>query len=139
MPTSPVRLNPEIPDELERAINKCLEKDKDLRYQHASDLRSDLKRLKRDTTSGATAAHPAAGIESRPRGVVPWALAGAGALALAGGAGWWFASGRTPETSPIKITPFTTDGGSKRTPQLSPDGERVAYSWAGVADDNRDI
>ncbi len=86
-PTSPVRLNPEIPDDLERVINKCLEKDEDLRYQHASDLRTDLKRLKRDTTSGATAAHPAARIESHRRGAVLWALAGVGALALAGGVG----------------------------------------------------
>jgi eukaryotic-like serine/threonine-protein kinase len=37
-PTSPVRLNAEVPDELERAINKCLEKDRDLRYQHASEI-----------------------------------------------------------------------------------------------------
>ena len=56
-PTSPVRLNPEVPDELERIINKCLEKDKDLRYQHASDLRADLKRLQRDSDSGRSAAH----------------------------------------------------------------------------------
>ena len=51
-PTAPVRLNPELPPELERIINKCLEKDRELRYQHASDIRSDLKRLKRDTDSG---------------------------------------------------------------------------------------
>jgi serine/threonine protein kinase len=50
-PVPPVRLNPEVPTELERIINKCLEKDRNLRYQHASDIRTDLQRLKRDTES----------------------------------------------------------------------------------------
>jgi eukaryotic-like serine/threonine-protein kinase len=50
-PVAPVRLNPDTPDELEHIINKCLEKDHALRYQHASDIRTDLKRLKRDTES----------------------------------------------------------------------------------------
>jgi serine/threonine protein kinase/tetratricopeptide (TPR) repeat protein len=50
-PVAPVRFNDEIPEELERIINKALEKDRDLRYQHASDLRADLKRLKRETSS----------------------------------------------------------------------------------------
>jgi Tol biopolymer transport system component len=50
-PVAPVRLNPDAPPKLEDIINKCLEKDRDLRYQHAGDIRSDLKRLKRDTDS----------------------------------------------------------------------------------------
>jgi eukaryotic-like serine/threonine-protein kinase len=54
-PVAPVRLNPEIPAELERIINKSLEKDRDLRYQHASDMRADLKRLKRETDSSRSA------------------------------------------------------------------------------------
>jgi serine/threonine protein kinase len=58
-PTAPVRFNTEIPGELDRIINKALEKDRDLRYQHASDLRADLKRLKRET-SGRSIAQPAA-------------------------------------------------------------------------------
>jgi eukaryotic-like serine/threonine-protein kinase len=55
-PVTPVRLNTQIPAELERVINKALEKARDLRYQSASDLRADLRRLKRDTDSGKVAA-----------------------------------------------------------------------------------
>jgi eukaryotic-like serine/threonine-protein kinase len=54
-PAAPVRLNREIPADLERTINKALEKDRALRYQHAADLRADLQRLKRDTNSGRAA------------------------------------------------------------------------------------
>ncbi|HSZ03109.1 MAG TPA: protein kinase [Terriglobales bacterium] len=56
-PAPAIRLNPDIPPKLEEIINKCLEKDRNLRYQHASDVRTDLQRLKRDTESA-----PAAGI-----------------------------------------------------------------------------
>src|ERR1019366_7135836 len=50
-PVAPVRLNPDVPAELERVINKCLEKDRNLRYQNASDMRAELCRLKRDMDS----------------------------------------------------------------------------------------
>jgi eukaryotic-like serine/threonine-protein kinase len=50
-PVAPVRLSPEVPQELERIINKALEKDRNLRYQHAADIRTDLQRLKRDSES----------------------------------------------------------------------------------------
>src|SRR5439155_27254093 len=46
-PVAPVRVNPDVPAELERIIDKCLEKDRNLRYQHASDIRTDPQRLKR--------------------------------------------------------------------------------------------
>src|SRR5215813_7818588 len=54
-PTAPVRLNPNLPAELQRIINKALEKDRDLRYQVASEMRADLKRLKREVDSGKSA------------------------------------------------------------------------------------
>jgi eukaryotic-like serine/threonine-protein kinase len=61
-PTAPVRLNPNLPAELERIINKALEKEPDLRYQVASEMRADMKRLKREIDSGKSSAASVAAI-----------------------------------------------------------------------------
>src|SRR5579863_8727612 len=79
-PTAPVRLNPEVPVELERIINKALEKDKDLRYQHASELRADLKRLKRETESGRVSAESSSASASGPAAAQASASASAAAI-----------------------------------------------------------
>jgi serine/threonine protein kinase len=63
-PVSATRLNPDVPVELERIINRALEKDRELRYQHASEMRAELTRLKRDTDSSRTAPAMTAGAES---------------------------------------------------------------------------
>ena len=97
-PTSPVRLNPDLPPELERIISKALEKDPNLRYQHATDIKTDLKRLRRDSSSGSQ-------IAVVPRKTPKRALIGAAAvfllLALAGGV-YWFRP-RSPETQKQEV------------------------------------
>ena len=93
-PVAPVRLNPYLPAELERIIKKALEKDRNLRYQHASDIRSDVRRLKRDSDSGqstvlTTAGRPSA-VEERHR--FPWKVVVAAlflATALVAGGLYW--------------------------------------------------
>jgi serine/threonine protein kinase len=86
-PVAPARLNPEIPAELERIINKSLEKDPGLRYQHAADLRSDLQRLKRDTDSSRRAT-PSGETAAASSGTTPAmsnaALSGATAISGSG-------------------------------------------------------
>jgi eukaryotic-like serine/threonine-protein kinase len=67
-PVPPVRLNPDLPAKLEDLINKAIEKDRNLRYQHAADIRADLQRLKRDTGSGHAAATSSGSVAAQDTG-----------------------------------------------------------------------
>jgi eukaryotic-like serine/threonine-protein kinase len=94
-PASAVRLNPDLPVELERIINHALEKDRNLRYQHASDMRAELERLKRDTetgrvlaaSSGSVPGAPASGTQAAKRNLWKIAAPSAGVVIalIAGG------------------------------------------------------
>ena len=91
-PTAAVRLNPEVPADLERIINKALEKDRDLRYQHASEMRADLKRLNRETESGKSVAVSAvsATVASPASSRKIWLAAVVVVLIAAAAAGIWY-------------------------------------------------
>jgi serine/threonine protein kinase len=132
------RVNPALPPELDHIISKLLEKDVDMRYQTAGDLRADLKRLLRDTSSGrsvaatgaigaaVSVAAPVAGPEKRKG--PPWVavFAVVVALAIAGAAGFYFANHGKPP-APAAVSPAAgpqVQTGSPLSPQ-EPSGQEV--------------
>ena len=147
-PAPLLRVNPELPADLERIVGRLLDKDRDLRYQHASDLRSELKRLKRDTDSGRSAkaeqsstlsagepargSQPAVGAQIAPvsRRWPMVAIGGAVLVAIAVLAYWLMRPLPPPRvTGSVQIT---KDGRAKVSPVLT-DGSRLYYR-AEVAD-----
>jgi TolB-like protein/Tfp pilus assembly protein PilF/predicted Ser/Thr protein kinase len=138
-PTPPLRLNPRVPVELERIVAKAMEKDRALRYQSASEMRTDLQRLRRDTTagrlaasggtaaaSGASASTEAAGAKAPRRGL--WIGAGAVALVLALAAGLWLgretkretsSAGASAATPSIAVLPFVNMSGEQENEYFS--------------------
>ena len=119
-PTAAVRLNPDVPADLERIISKCLEKDRNLRYQHASEIRTDLQRLKRDTESTKITA-VLTSPEKRIKGRRLWVglVASIAVIGLASVGTWYLRSGSRAQIDSIAVLPFTNGGGDRNTDYLS--------------------
>jgi predicted Zn-dependent protease/predicted Ser/Thr protein kinase len=117
MPTSAVRLNPDLPAELERIINKALEKDKNLRYQSAAEIRADLQRLRRDTESAKLPAATSGAVSAGKQSGILWKVVVSAALFVAAlAAGGYFYFHRTPKLTDkdtIVLADFTNATGDK--------------------------
>ncbi len=125
LPPSARAVNPELPPELETVIRKALEKDRELRYQTAAELRADLRRIQRDLQSGVVAASPAPGAIKK-RKVWPYLAAAIALAAITAGAaiGLWPRSALVPDTAWEPITDYAD---SVSSPSFSPDGRMIAF------------
>jgi eukaryotic-like serine/threonine-protein kinase len=129
IPTPATRLNPDLPSELEHIINKCQEKDRDLRYQSAKELRADLKRLKREVDSGRSSINQipqnVSGVNVRPtvsaRKSSNWKfiLSGLALALLALGIGFYFREVRAGSIHSLAILPFLNLNRDPKTDYLS--------------------
>jgi len=135
-PASLVRLNPDLPPGLEQIINRCLEKDRNLRYQHAADLHADLQRLRRDISSGSSRLPSSGGdgragsLQKSPARRWPRIASLAAVvvlLACVAGALLMFRSYSPPLTAGPNWQQLTFFTDSAVYPALSPDGRMLAY------------
>jgi eukaryotic-like serine/threonine-protein kinase len=130
-PTPPSVLNPELAPELERIIERALEKDREVRYQSASDLHADLVRVRRRLESGGTTASHAAPARKAP--ARQYLIAGliAVLLLLIFVGTRWFYFAKSPVTDPAEYVQLTNFGDSAVAPSLSPDGRMLTFIRGG--------
>jgi Tol biopolymer transport system component/predicted Ser/Thr protein kinase len=125
--TPMVRLNPAVPPELERIVTKCLERDRELRYQHAAEVRTDLQRLKRDTDSArVSAAQSPMQTGSWSRWSIPAVVCLVAVTTLVFLIGnRWKGSGAALQTT---LSQVTFADGVEEYPAWSPDGRNLLYT-----------
>jgi serine/threonine protein kinase/tetratricopeptide (TPR) repeat protein len=107
-PTPVIRLNPDVPLKLEEIIDKALEKDREVRYQHASEIKADLKRLKRDTETGKSVAIPSGTAPPRwsRRSMLMAAIAFVSVIAVIAAAAFYFGSSKRTGIDSVAVLPF---------------------------------
>ena len=131
-PKVATKVNQTLPSELDLILKKALEKDRELRYQTASDYRADIRRLLRIIDSGATSSAPAANTTSSESFVRrSWALVTAAALLVAGvalGLYFFWTKPAAPDWSRALHQQLTNQTGTEFFPSLAPDGENFIYS-----------
>lgn len=118
-PVSPVRMNPDLPPKVEEIIHKCLEKDRNLRYQHASDVRTDLQRLKRDTESGKTVASVPEPLRWSRRGMLIGLTILVFVIAAIVAAAFFFGSSGRTSIKSVAVLPFSNASSDPNTDYLS--------------------
>jgi len=131
-PMSAFRLNPEIPSELERIINRALEKDRELRYQHASDMRAELQRLKRDSGSGKKVAAEEPSPEARASSSSPGQRASGSSPAVVA-AGADPPAEPVPSSSRVSTPHIPADLPSSRSGQSPVAPRSSAFKWYWLA------
>jgi eukaryotic-like serine/threonine-protein kinase len=114
----PVRLNPDCPLELELIVNKCLEKDRNLRYQHASEIRTDLQRLKRDTSSGSIAKPEVVEVRGWHKKPAMWLIAAVAVIGICVTT-WSIFSKRLETIHSVAVLPFTSAAQDANSDDLS--------------------
>jgi eukaryotic-like serine/threonine-protein kinase len=119
VPVPPVRVNPDVSPKLEEIINKALEKDRDVRYQHAADLRADLKRLKRDTESGKAAVILEASSRWSRRTILIGAIAFVSIIAVIAMAAFYLGSNSHAPIKSVAVLPFANASGDPNLEYLS--------------------
>jgi serine/threonine protein kinase len=133
-PRPATELAPELPQELERIVSRCLRKDPSRRFQHMDDLKVALQELREESDSGKL--RPALPHTRRLSRRLLFAC-GAVALGVAIAAAWYAFDRRSPP--PMTTVPLTSYPGYERHASFSPDGRQVTFSWNGEKQDNYDI
>jgi serine/threonine protein kinase/tetratricopeptide (TPR) repeat protein len=118
-PAPVMRLNPDTPSKCEEIISKCLEKDRNLRYQHASDIRTDLQRLKRDSEPGKAVPGDTATARWSRRSMLIGAVGFVFVIAAIAVGGFYFRSSSGTPINSVAVLPFTNASGDPNMEYLS--------------------